>query len=112
MSFVPYEPSSHPWLNLQQQPYGKKFYDIQKGGGNPIKVVTPAAANVERAKMDLKRQMSENLAHSSPSKRRKRATKTGPTAKKKKKGKRVKKRKKPLLKKKKKKGVKRLKSKK
>ena len=76
MSFVPYKPSSKAWNNIQGQVYGKSFYPIQTGSGGKtnIQVVSPAQGSVQRAKLDLKRQLSQS--NKLPVKRKKATPKT------------------------------------
>ena len=52
----------------------------QEGQGSEIKIVSPAQGSVQRAKSELKRQLTESIEHSPPKKKRKKP----PTAKKKK----------------------------
>ena len=69
MSFVPYKPSSSAWNNIQGQVHGKRFYPLQQGSGSSIQIVSPAQGSVQRAKSELKRQMSRAPSQSSPSKK-------------------------------------------
>ena len=104
-SFIPYTPSSKAWSNIQGQAYGNKFYPLQSGHGTQIKMVSPAEGALQRAKLDLKRQLDDAAPHSSPSKRR-RSIKVLQKKKKKIKKKLVNKKKKKVTKKKKKKASK------
>ena len=63
MAFVSYTPSADDWKNLKSESYGQRFYPIQKGEGGSIKLVSPAEASVQRAKSELKRQLSETSSH-------------------------------------------------
>ena len=101
MTYVPYKTGSQPWGNILNQKYGLPFYALQEGDGSPIQIVSPAEGSVFRAKLDLKRQLTENSDHFPESKRRR---KTSGVSK-------LKKKKKPKTKKKKKKVVRRKKKK-
>ena len=87
MSYIPYTTSSTAWNNLQGEKFGKTFYPLQKGeGSSSIKIVSPVQGSVQRAKSELKRQLTESELHSPPSKRRKKiSTSTSSNKKKKKK---------------------------
>ena len=63
MAFVLYTPSANAWKNIKSEKYGQKFYPLQEGEGSKIKVVSPAEGSVQRAKSELKRQLSESSQH-------------------------------------------------
>ena len=79
MAFVPYKPSSGAWSNIENETYGQKFYPLQegKGKGSPIQLVSPAQGSIQRAKSDLKRQLSEarcQTGSGAPKRKRKKTT--------------------------------------
>ena len=74
MSYIQYTPTDTAWNNVQGQVYGEDFYPIQKGEGGNIQMVSPVQASLDRAKSELKRQLSNPDDHSPPSKRRRHIT--------------------------------------
>lgn len=56
--FKPYIPNTDSFKQLDESK-GRKFYRVQKGRGENVTVVSPTQQTVERAKLDLQRQMEE-----------------------------------------------------
>ena len=81
MTYVPYKTSTVAWNNIQGEIYGKKFYPLQEGQGSEIKIVSPAEGGVQRAKSELKRQLTDPDFHSLPSKKKKKSSSTSTTTK-------------------------------
>ena len=76
MSYIPYKSSSIAWNNIQGEVYGKTFYPLQEGQGSEIKIVSPAEGSIQRAKSELKRQLTDPDFHSLPSKKKKYSSST------------------------------------
>lgn len=57
-SWETYVPNSSSFHNLDEKRH-KKFYRLQKGSGPAIKIVSPTQDTVERARLDLKRQIED-----------------------------------------------------
>ena len=85
MAFVKYTPSSKAWNNIENETYGQKFYPLQEGKGSSIQLVSPAQGSIQRAKSDLKRQLSESRCQTASGSPKKRKRKNPPSKKKKRK---------------------------
>ena len=53
----------------------KNFYPLQDGKGSTIQLISPAEGSVQRAKLDLKRQLQDSQDHSVDGKRRRKTPK-------------------------------------